>query len=99
MAEIVLKSNKPTKASVVLKEVLDIETLRVKHSLKLAKKRLEAFERRYNISSETFLDEWSAEDLHDGDMEYVEWAGEYQLASKLNERLDTIQSIEYVVAS
>ena len=40
--------------------------------------------------------EWSAEDLEDKDLEYVEWAGEYQLASRLHDRLATIASIEYV---
>ena len=40
MAEIILKTDKPDKAAQVLKEALETETLRLKYSLDLAKKRL-----------------------------------------------------------
>ncbi len=54
------------------------------------------FKTKYNISSEKFINEWSAEDLKGKDLEYVEWAGEYQLFSRLNERLVVLESIENV---
>ena len=98
MAEIVLKTNKPDKAAEVLKEALEIETLRLKYSLNLAKRRLKRFEVKYNISSKKFINEWSAEDLKGKDLEYVEWAGEYQLFSRLNERLVILKSIENVTS-
>lgn len=98
MAEIVLKTDKPDKAAEVLKEALEIETLRLKYSLNLAKRRLKRFEVKYNISSKKFINEWSAEDLKGEDLEYVEWAGEYQLFSRLNERLVVLKSIENVTS-
>ncbi|NIM14674.1 MAG: hypothetical protein GTO45_21880 [Candidatus Aminicenantes bacterium] len=98
MAKIIFETDKPAEASKVLKEALDIEASRIKYSLKLAKNRLKEFEKKYNISSDIFINEWSAEDLQGGDLEYVEWAGEYRLASKLNERLAAIQSIEHVAS-
>jgi hypothetical protein len=55
---------------------------------------MKRFEDKYNISSDTFINEWSAEDLKGEDLEYVEWAGEYQLFSRLNERLVVLKSIE-----
>ena len=51
---------------------------------------------KYDVSSEKFFAEWSAEDLEGQDLEYVEWAGEYQLSIKLNESLSAIKSIENV---
>jgi len=42
------------------------------------------------------MSEWSAEDLEGKDMEYVEWAGEYQFFVRLNERLHILESIENV---
>jgi hypothetical protein len=36
----------------------------------------------------------SAEDLKGKDLEYVEWAGEYHLFSRLNERLAVLKSIK-----
>ena len=98
MAEIVLKTDKPDKVAEVLKEALEIETLRLKYSLNLAKRRLKRFEAKYNISSKKFMNEWSAEDLKGKDLEYVEWAGEYQLFSRLNERLVVLKSIENVAS-
>ncbi|MDL1984826.1 MAG: hypothetical protein LWX54_11670 [Deltaproteobacteria bacterium] len=98
MAEIVLKTDKLDKAVEVLKEALETETLRLKYSLNLAKRRLKRFEAKYNISSKKFMNKWSAEDLMGKDLEYVEWAGEYQLFSRLNERLVVLKSIENVAS-
>ncbi len=96
MPEIILKSDMPDKAAEIISEALETESLRLKYSLQLAKKRLSKFEKKYHISSEIFMDEWSAEDLEGKDLEYVEWAGEYHLSKKLNERLDALKSIRHV---
>jgi len=96
MAEIILKTDAPEKAANILKDVLEVEASRLKYSLNLAKKRLKRFETKYNVSSKKFINEWSAEDLRGKDLEYVEWAGEYQLFSRLNERLVVLKSIENV---
>ena len=98
MAQIILKTNTPEKAADVLKEALEIEASRLKYSLNIAKKRLKRFETKYNISSEKFINEWSAEDLKGKDLEYVEWAGECQLFSRLSERLVVLNSIENVAS-
>jgi hypothetical protein len=98
MTEIILKTNAPDKAAHILKEALATEASRIKYSLNLAKKRLERFESKYNISSVKFINEWSAEDLRGRDMEYVEWAGEYRLFSRLTERLEVLESIENVAS-
>lgn len=98
MAKVVLKTNKPSEATKVLKEALDLEASRIKYSLNLARNRLKKFERKYEIPSSKFIADWSAEELKGGDLEYVEWAGEYRLALRLNERLATIKSIEYVAS-
>jgi len=44
MAEIVLKTDKPDKAAEVLKDALQTETLRLRYSLNLAKRRLKSFD-------------------------------------------------------
>jgi hypothetical protein len=98
MAQIILRTNTPDKASDILNEALATEASRLKYSLNLARKRLKRFETKYNISSEKFINEWSAEDLRGKDLEYVEWAGEYQLFSRLNERLIVLESIENVAS-
>lgn len=93
MEQILLKTNRPEEALIVLKEAIETETSRVQHSLDITLKRLKKFEQKYNISSKKFIKEWTAEDLDEKDTEYVEWAGEYHLFSRLNDRLRTLKSI------
>lgn len=96
MAEIILRTEEPNKVSEILKEAIETEKQRVRYSLDITRNRLNRFEQKYNISSEDFINRWSAEDLDGKDMEYVEWAGEYRFSINLNERLDALSSIEYV---
>ena len=96
MAAIKLKTNDPGQALIIVTEALETEKLRLDYSLKLAQKRLSRFEQKYNVDSGKFISEWTAEDLEDKDMEYVEWAGEYKLASLLTERLMTLTGIIHV---
>jgi hypothetical protein len=96
MAEIILESDNKDAASTMVKEAIITEKQRLNYSLSLARKHLENFEEKYRVSSEKFLSDWTAEDLDGKDMEYVQWAGEYSLAGRLKERLDTIDGITYV---
>jgi len=98
MAEIKLKSDMPDEAVEILTEALETESLRLEHSMRLVKERLSRFEKKYNVSSERFITEWTAEDLEGTDLEYVEWAGEYHLSIRLNERLEALKSIHHVSA-
>jgi hypothetical protein len=61
----------------------------------LARKRLAPFEQTYHVTSEQFLAEMTAEDLHGGDDEYVQWAGEYRLLCRLDEQLQQLRGIRY----
>ncbi len=91
MAKIILNTDTPDRVLRILKETLHTEMLRVRRSLELTRNHLERFEGKYNISSETFISEWSAEDLEGGDMEYIEWAGEYRIATNLTERIEALE--------
>jgi hypothetical protein len=96
MPEIILKTDMPDKAARILIEALETESFRLKYSMTLVKKRLSKFEKKYKVSSEKFINDWSAENLEGKDLEYVEWAGEYKLSIRLNERLTALKSIEHV---
>ncbi|MDQ1270987.1 MAG: hypothetical protein QG618_2299 [Thermodesulfobacteriota bacterium] len=95
MAEIIVKTDYPEEAHEVLFETLKIEASRIKYSLSLIQKRLTAFEKKYNTSSENFIEKWTAEDLEGKDMEYITWVGEYKHFANLKNRLNTIKSITY----
>jgi len=96
MDQIILKTNMPNQAAKFLIEALETEKLRLNYSMKLAKRRLSRFEKKYRVTSKEFIEEWSAEDLDGKDLEYVEWAGEYHLTERLDERLNALKSIKHV---
>ena len=96
MDQIILKTNMPNQAAKFLIEALETEKLRLNYSMKLAKRRLSRFEKKYRVTSKEFIEEWSAEDLEGKDLEYVEWAGEYNLTERLDERLNALKSIKHV---
>lgn len=97
MPEIKLKSDQSSdKAVMIFREAIKTEELRVEYALGVGQKRLTAFENKYGVSSETFINKWTAEELEGRDVEYVEWAGEMKLVSRLKERLAILKGIEYV---
>ncbi|MGB9496735.1 MAG: hypothetical protein ACKVE3_02535 [Dissulfuribacterales bacterium] len=71
MAEIKLKTDRSEQAIVILREAMKTEELRIKYALDVAQKKLAEFEKKYGVSSETFINEWAAEDLDGRDTEYV----------------------------
>ena len=83
-------------AKTVLAEALQAEQNRIGYALQLGDQKIKFFEMKYNISSKEFLCDWTAENLEGKDLEYVEWAGEARLHSKLCERLAILKGIEYV---
>ena len=96
MAEIILKTDYPQKAYEFLSEALSTEISRLEYNLSSIRKRLLKFEKKYQITSEDFIKNWTAEDLKGNDMEYVGWAGEYRLSVDLNDRLNTLKNIIHV---
>ena len=61
----------------------------------VARERLLPFERKYGVTSEHFIEHMVAEDLEGGDDEYVQWAGEYRLMQRLEEKLLRLREVEY----
>jgi len=96
MPEIILETDMPEKAAKFVVEALETETLRLKYSVELARRRLSKFEKKYKVTSKEFIKDWSAEDLDGKDLEYVEWAGEYNFSKRLSERLGALKSIKHV---
>ena len=97
MSEIIINSDCSSNiASRVVIEALHVEERRLGYALQLGKKKLESFEMKYGVTSEIFLKEWIAEQLAGKDLEYIEWAGEARLASRIQERLTIIKGLEYV---
>lgn len=69
------------------------ERLRV--SITRTNRRLGEFESRYGVSTDEFLERMTAEDLHGGDLEYVEWAGEAKIRAGLETELRELEHARY----
>ena len=80
----------------LVKLALAAERKRLELGLTKTKQEIAKFEVRYQISSETFLAQFAAEDLEGGDIEYVQWAGELQLRERIVQRLEKLEDVEYV---
>jgi hypothetical protein len=80
----------------LVRQALAAERKRLELGLTKTEKEIAKFEGRYQVSSETFLAQFAAEDLEGGDEEYVEWAGELQLRERIIQRLEKLENVEYV---
>ncbi len=79
----------------LVKSAIEAEIVKYELSLEMANKRLIPFEKKYNVTSEYFINHLTAEDLDAGDDEYVQWAGEYKLKQRLEIKLRQLKDIEY----
>lgn len=91
-----LKSDEKTTEMIALvKSAIDSEIARLELALQMANERLMPFEKKYKVSSSTFMQSWAAEDLEDGDDEYISWAGEVSLKNRLLSKLECLRGIVY----
>jgi hypothetical protein len=75
--------------SVIGSEIADLEL-----ALKQARRGLAVFEQRYGVTSAHFMQSMAAEDPAGGDDEYVQWAGEFTLMQRLEDKLRSLREIE-----
>jgi hypothetical protein len=79
----------------LVKSAIDAEIARLELALALDRQRLAPFEEKYGVTSEQFIDTMAAEDLEGRDDEYVQWAGEFRLWQRLQQKLNQLRDIEY----
>ena len=82
--------------SEMIRSAILAEIKRLEIGLKKTEKEIRAFENKYKVSSEVFLAQFAAEDLHGGDEEYVRWEGELKVRQGIREDLKRLEEIEYV---
>jgi hypothetical protein len=68
---------------------------RLRAGIERTKRHLSQFEQRYGVDTDYFLREMTAEELKEGDLEYVEWAGEAQLLKGLEAELSELEYARY----
>lgn len=96
LTEVILRSADAPHAIAAISEAVRKEVARIEQCIVHARQRLEHFEVLYNTPSSEFAERFTAEDLQGGDLEYVEWVGEYQLFQHLLQDLALLKSLTYV---
>ena len=79
----------------VILHALESYKARLQASIERTKRRLGEFEQRHQVSTDYFLTQMAAEDLEEGDMEYVEWSGEAQLLKSLEKEFIELEHAHY----
>jgi hypothetical protein len=79
-------------------QALEAYKVRLRASITRTQRRLATYETRYGVDTVHFLHEMTAEDLHGGDLEYVEWAGEAKLLEGLEAELRELEHASYHVS-
>lgn len=96
MIKLQIQSDKEDRVIDIIRAAISAEIKRLEIGLDKTTKRIEKFETEYNVTSEVFQKEFSAENLKKGDQEYIEWAGELKIREKIAEDLGKLKEIEYV---
>jgi hypothetical protein len=80
----------------LVRSAIDSEIKNLKRSIDKTNILLQGFETKYQITSEFFLLNWTAEDLERKDDEYVNWVGEIEIKQRLESALKRLEGIGYV---
>lgn len=79
----------------LVQSAISKEIATLKLAIRAGERRLAQFEEKYGVSSDYFISEMAAEDLDEGDDEYIRWAGEFDLTQSLREKLNRLVEIDY----
>jgi len=81
----------------LIKNAIDAEVKNLQRAILKTDYLLKQFEKKYQVSSEFFLDNYTAEDLEGRDDEYISWLGEIKTKERLIYSLKKLQQINYVI--
>ncbi len=95
MVQVEIKSD-TNDIETIIKSAIHTKIKRLEIGLKKTNKEISKFENKYKVSSNIFLKEYAAEDLEEGDDEYISWMGEIKIKEKITDELNKLQEIEYV---
>ncbi|MFQ5688027.1 MAG: hypothetical protein ACE5GV_15375 [Candidatus Scalindua sp.] len=96
MIKLEINDDQKGKVMDVVKSAISAEVRRMEIGLKKTNAQIEKLEKKYNTSSGIFLKDFRAEDLKDGDREYVQWTGELKIRERIMDELNKLKDIEYV---
>jgi len=95
MIRIQIQSETKADALDLIRSAIFAEINRLELGLRTTGRHIRSFEERYQVTSDVLLRYFAAEDLAEGDREYVMWAGELKLRDLIAARLEALKGIQY----
>lgn len=95
MINIQIQADTEDNALDLVRSAITAEVNRLELGIRTTERHIHVFEERYQVTSDVFLRDYFAEDLVDGDQEYVVWAGELNLRDRIASQLNTLKGIQY----
>jgi hypothetical protein len=93
MTQLIYKSPDPSQGLPLIKEALANERKLLLSGIQTLEKDLSAWEEKYKKSSADFFAQYQQGELGDS-LDFVDWAGQYQLLQDLKKHLSKIEEIE-----
>ena len=82
-------------ASRLLRTAVESKVRRLRLGIEATEAHLRAIEIRHGKTSAEAMATGAAEDLAGGDLDYVEWLGEWRMLQQLRQDLGQLEAIEY----
>ena len=95
MVKLEIKSDQKG-VSLLVKSAISAEIKRIEIGLNKTEQEIEKYENKYQVDSNVFLKDFTAEDLKGDDNEYIKWTGEIKLKERILDDLSKLKNIEYV---
>ena len=96
MTTVQIKSDTGNDTMDIIKTAIGAELKRLELGLQRTERQIAKFEDEYKISSEIFLSKFTAEDMKNGDPEYISWAGELKIKERILADINGLKEIQYV---
>lgn len=96
MTTVQIKSDSGNDTIDIIKTAIDAELKRLELGLQRTERQIAKFEDEYKISSEIFLLKFTAENMKNGDPEYIAWAGELKIKERILADINRLKEIQYV---
>ena len=96
MTTVQITSDSDNSTMDIIKDAIEAELKRLELGLQKTDKQIVKFENEYKMSSEMFLSKCTAEDMKNGDSEYIAWAGELKIRERILDDLNRLKEIRYV---
>ena len=96
MIRLQIQSDAKEGALDIVQAAISSEVKRLEIGLHRTERKIARFEKEYNVSSDVFQRDFTAEDMKKGDQEYIEWAGEIKVRERISRDLNNLKGIQYV---